>query len=1009
MRDPSNSRSVSRPASGKIGPPDDDCPAAVTWDESERLAALERYAILDTDREREFDDVAALAADILDAPIAVVNLIAADRQWFKAEVGIGTDSLPLDVSICRHAILQTGVFVVPDLSQDRRFDGNPLVHVAQGLRFYAGALLETPDGLPLGTVCVLDTKARPGGISARQERALKVLASQTMARLELRRSEAIAISERSRAEQHARRLSLLSEASTLLLATSEPTSALQDLFRLVADKLGIDFAFHYRCGDRSLRLVAAAGLTPEQESAASQIEFGQTVCGIVAETREAAYVTAIQASDDPHVQIARMLGIESYFSLPLPSGAELLGTVAFGRKEGAFADGEMETLRTLAEQLATALERRQAEEALRALNADLERQVIERTQARGRSWAVSPDLMGALDADGYFETSNPAWQTMLGWSEQEVRTTPIWELLHPDDVEETRRGFALAQIGQPAIQFPNRYRCKDGSYRGISWVAVPEDGLVYCTGRDVTEQKAQAAALAERTAALRQFQEIVEASTSPICAFDTAYRLIAFNSAHNDEFRRVNGFDTKLGDIFPELFILEQRPVMRALMSRALSGERFTVMEEFGRPELGQPFWEITYTPLRNETGAIIGAFHLATDISDRLRAEADLATAQEALRHSQKMEAMGSLTGGVAHDFNNLLTPIVGSLDLLQRKGLGGEREQRLIDGALQSAERAKTLVQRLLAFARRQPLQTEAVDLAALVEGMAELVASTSGPRVRFERDIARDLPPAQADANQVEMAILNLAVNARDAMPEGGQLTIAAAAEAVAGTHRAQLAPGRYVRLSVADTGAGMDDATRARAIEPFFSTKGVGKGTGLGLSMVHGLAAQLGGGLAISSTPGSGTTVELWLPESEQAVRSSDQLDVKPPRAPAKSGTALLVDDEELVRASTADMLVELGYMVIEAGSGEEALQLLGNGLAPDLLITDHLMPGMSGAELARRLRSERPDLPALVMSGYADVDGIAADLPRLTKPFRSADLATAIAELLPAPLEPDPAG
>ncbi len=1002
MSDLASAQPKAQSPSGKGGFPACGVGLAAPWNEADRLAALEKYAILDTGRESAFDDVAALAADILDAPIAVVNLIAADRQWFKAEVGIGTDSLPLDVSICRHAILQPDVFVVPDLTKDERFDGNPLIHVAGGLRFYAGALLETPDGLPLGTVCVLDTKARPDGISPRQERALRVLASQTMARLELRRSEAIAKCEFARAEEHARRLSLLSEASILLLANADPTTTLRTLFKLVSDRIGIDFAFHYRCNGRSLQLVAAAGLTPEQEIAAARIEFGQTVCGIVAETREAAYIAAIQTSDSPHVQIAKFLGIDSYYSLPLLSETDLLGTLSFGRKNGPFDAGELETLRTLAGQLATALERRQAEQALLALNADLERQVIERTQARGRSWAVSPDLMGALNSDGYFETSNPAWQTLLGWSEQEVREQPIWYFLHPDDVEETSRGFALTQIGQAAIQFPTRCRCKDGSYRWISWIGVPEDGLIYCTGRDVTEQRAQEAVLAERTAELRQFQEIVEASASPICAFDTEYRLIAFNTAHNLEFRRVNGFDTKLGDVFCDLFIPEQQPVMRALMSRALAGERFTVTEEFGRPELGQPLWEISYTPLRNDDGVIIGAFHLATDISDRKRAEADLATAQEALRQSQKMEAMGSLTGGVAHDFNNLLSPIVGSLDLLQRKGLGGAREQRLIDGALQSAERAKTLVQRLLAFARRQPLQAEAVDLTALVQGMAELVASTSGPRVHLNLQIAPDLPPAQVDANQVEMAILNLAVNARDAMPDGGHLTITAAAEMVDAVHRAHLAPGHYLRLSVTDTGEGMDEATIARAIEPFFSTKGVGKGTGLGLSMVHGLAAQLGGGLAISSQLGEGTIVELWLPASEQAVRLADQGAATVTQTSANCGTALLIDDEELVRMSTADMLVELGYVVVEAGSAEGALQLVEDGLVPDIVVTDHLMPGMNGADLARLLQGKQPDLAVLLVSGYADAAGIPLDLPRLTKPFRSADLAAAVGALIPEP-------
>ena len=392
------------------------------------------------------------------------------------------------------------------------------------------------------------------------------------------------------------------------------------------------------------------------------------------------------------------------------------------------------------------------------------------------------------------------------------------------------------------------------------------------------------------------------------------------------------------------------------------------------------------------------GLIHaVARDVTAEKEAASELATAQEALRQAQKMEAMGQLTGGVAHDFNNLLTPIVGALDMLQRRGLGGEREQRLIGGAVQSADRAKTLVQRLLAFARRQPLQASAVDVSELTRGMADLIASTTGPQIKVVVDAPHDLPPARADPNQLEMAILNLAVNARDAMPEGGTLRISVEAATVGRQHRSKLKPGRYLHLSVADSGVGMDKATLARAIEPFFSTKGIGKGTGLGLSMVHGLASQLGGALTIKSTPGVGTNVELWLPQGEKMMPSSEPAAEAQAPAPGK-GTVLLVDDEDLVRLSTADMLIELGYDVIEAGSAEEALRLLARGLAPDIVVTDHLMPGMSGTDLARRIRAERLSVKVLIVSGYAETVGVASDLPRLTKPFRNADLAASLAAL-----------
>jgi CheY-like chemotaxis protein len=278
-----------------------------------------------------------------------------------------------------------------------------------------------------------------------------------------------------------------------------------------------------------------------------------------------------------------------------------------------------------------------------------------------------------------------------------------------------------------------------------------------------------------------------------------------------------------------------------------------------------------------------------------------------------------------------------------------------------------------------------------------MADLVASTTGPQIKVVVDIAPDLPPAKADPNQLEMAVLNLAVNARDAMAEGGTLRISVEAVTVGRQHRTELKPGRYLNLSVADTGTGMDEATLERAIEPFFSTKGVGKGTGLGLSMVHGLASQLGGALTLRSTPGMGTNVELWLRQDETPLSSADiQVDDVP--TARGRGTVLLVDDEDLVRLSTADMLIELGYDVVEAGSAEEALTLLTRGVNPDIVVTDHLMPGMSGTDLARRLLGERSGIKVLVVSGYAETGGIAPDLPRLTKPFRSVDLAKRLSEM-----------
>jgi PAS domain S-box-containing protein len=638
----------------------------------------------------------------------------------------------------------------------------------------------------------------------------------------------------------------------------------------------------------------------------------------------------------------------------------------------------------------TARKAREAE--LRELNETLEHQVAVRTSERNRIWEMSHDLFAIMGFDGNLKAINPAWEVTFGRDAETLLALSFRDQVHPDDHASVQAVMERLMEGETVERFEDRLLHADGSWRWIAWTLVPEGDVFYAVGRDVTDEKA-------RAAALRLHENIVQSDRSPICAFDMDFRLIAFNQAHNDEFRRVNGFDTRLGDVFPDLFIPEQQAAMRALMGRALSGDRFTQVAAFGRPQFGTPHWEITYTPLRDETGQIIGAFHHARDVTDRLMAEAELQSAQEALRQSQKMEAMGSLTGGVAHDFNNLLTPILGSLDMLHRRNIGSEREQKLIGGALESAERAKTLVQRLLAFARRQPLQSKPVDVGALVSGITDLVASTAGPQIKISVDIADDLPTAVADPNQLEMAILNLAVNARDAMPNGGTLRVTVAAPVVAAGHPSKLAPGRYVRLSVADTGIGMTEDVLARAIEPFYSTKGIGRGTGLGLSMVHGLASQLGGALTIESSPGLGTNVEIWLPATSAAAEPAAMEEANGTPM-STTGRVLLVDDEDVVRMSTADMLSDLGYDVVEANSAEAAIRLVENGQTFDVLVTDHLMPGMTGTELAREVRGRQSDARVLIVSGYSEVEDVAADLPRLVKPFRQADLAAKLAELGP---------
>ena len=383
-------------------------------------------------------------------------------------------------------------------------------------------------------------------------------------------------------------------------------------------------------------------------------------------------------------------------------------------------------------------------------------------------------------------------------------------------------------------------------------------------------------------------------------------------------------------------------------------------------------------------------------EVSQRERAE-------EQLRQAQKMEAIGQLTGGVAHDFNNLLMAVLGNLELL-RKYVGNDiRAARLIEGALQGAKRGASLTQRLLAFARRQDLHIDPVDMRTLVLGMTDLLKRSVGSTIMIETTVPDNLPLVSADANQIELALLNLAVNARDAMPDGGTIRITLKQEEqIVPTD--ELASGSYVVLTVADQGYGMDKETLQKAIEPFFSTKELGKGTGLGLSMIHGLALQLKGDLKLESTPGKGTTAELWIPVSTSASVHAEPDEAMPADADTLSGPKriLLVDDDVLIAMSSADMLTDLGHEVVEAHSGKEALECLGSGVDFDLMITDYSMPGMTGGDLAKAARTIAPGLPILIASGYAELPpGLDLDVAKLGKPYTQDQLAQEIGKLMVA--------
>ena len=386
--------------------------------------------------------------------------------------------------------------------------------------------------------------------------------------------------------------------------------------------------------------------------------------------------------------------------------------------------------------------------------------------------------------------------------------------------------------------------------------------------------------------------------------------------------------------------------------------------------------------------------YGVGRDVTQEREQQQALQQTQKQLQEAQKMEAIGQLTGGVAHDFNNLLSAVLSNLDLA-RKRVSDLRTAQLLDGAVKGAERGAALTKRLLAFARRQELKEELIEVSGLFDEMRDLLGKSLGPAVRISFVLPETLPPVMVDANQLELAILNLAVNARDAMPGGGELEIRGDMRMLERDHIVEGLPaGRYVVISVADTGSGMSEATRKRAAEPFFTTKGVGQGTGLGLSMVHGLVVQSGGAMRIESRPGAGTTVELWLPRARAEEAEGREQPSEEPAPAASDGamTVLVVDDDALVLMATAAMIEDLGHVVIEAASGAEALDIVERNPKLDLVVTDHAMPGMTGMQLAEALAALRPSLPCVLVTGYIDMpNGGAFPLPRLSKPVRQGDL------------------
>ncbi|WP_432331939.1 PAS domain-containing protein [Agrobacterium rosae] len=600
--------------------------------------------------------------------------------------------------------------------------------------------------------------------------------------------------------------------------------------------------------------------------------------------------------------------------------------------------------------------------------------------------------------EGRFLATNPAWGKTLGYGAQEMRGFLYTDLLHPDDIPDAKAALDTLVGGEAVVEVENRYRTKDGGHRWFSWVCVPDNGKIYCIIRDITDGKT---ALAERDQLWRLSQDMLARANyaGEMSAVNPAWTAVLGWTEHE-----------LLTNPYADIIHPDDVPRTTAALSKMAVTGQPTRFENRILTKTG--VWtpiDWTVSPEADNVNFIA----VGRDLSEYKAREAELADAQEQLRQAQKIEAIGQLTGGLAHDFNNILAGISGSLEMMSTRlsqGRVGELDRYLV-GASGATKRAAALTQRLLAFSRRQTLDPKPTNLNSLVHGMLELVHRSIGPSIEVETDAADGLWTTFVDAGQLENALLNLCINARDAMPEGGKITIETENlwldERLA--KERGLKAGPYVSLCVRDTGTGMSHEVMSRAFDPFYTTKPIGQGTGLGLSMVHGFAGQSDGAVHIESEIGRGTTIAIYLPRHGTDLPVEDSHGNPQSLSPQSSGreTILVVDDEPLVRMIAAEQLQELGYTVLEADDGRSALEILNSDRVIDLLVTDVGLPnGINGRQLAEAARVSRPELAVLFITGYAESAVLNhGDLDHgmhvLTKPFQMDVFAEKIKHLVGA--------
>ncbi len=1105
--------------------------------ERERLRALDRFNILDTEPEEAFDRIIRIAAQLYRTPIAYVSFVDRDRQWFKSRLGLTLSETPRDIAFCDHAIRSDDVCLVPDAWRDPRFENNPLV-VEGGVRFYAGAPLITHDGFRIGTLCVVDSVPRPD-IALADTEHLERLASIVMDELELRAAKRKLLNELASRRLAESRLKLLTDLTEAALAAPDFKSAIRVCLHRIAEHIAADCAFAYGLAPNATRCeLEAEYLAPGVEVEGFldlvrryPMRADNSITGESVMRQRLVAVADLEVLDPRRFPLSRPTceqGFRGLLSVPFENAGAKFGLTFLFRRTMSDMSEVAETIHGLSGKVHDLLARKRAEEHIAllqsvVLNTNDAVMITEATTAPG---ALAPRIVYV----------NPSFTVMTGYPVEEVlgQTPTFLQGPNTDPAALDRLRMAISRWEPVRIEMINYRKDRSEIWAEIDVAPVADANGWYthwiATMRDTTARKRAEEALRERELALRQLAErqaaILDALPAHVALLDSAGRILSVSRTWQD-FATASGLsaDTPVGRTYFELCEMdawtEQAPAIaeglrevfaghqsqfsidypskreggrrwyRLMAAPVVAGEAagavvmhldvtasklaeealrrekefsefliksstegivvfdrdfrvtlwnpgieritgMTVEQSLGRdiftllPYIpGTPgetalrdslhgrqsslydqhytiaatgregFYEAFFAPLYSRGNEVIGGIGFLRETTERRRIE-------DALRQSQKMEAVGQLTGGIAHDFNNMLTVIAGNLELLEGKLAEEPRLLRLVSSASLAASRAEKLTQQLLTFSRRQQLRPQPIDFNQIIIGMDDLLHRTVGEHIEIRKSLSPELWPALADPNQIETALLNLILNARDAMPQGGHILIETGNAELDAGHN-DLAPGAYATLSVSDTGQGMSEEVLAHVFEPFFTTKEVGKGTGLGLSQVYGFVKQSAGHVKIESRVGAGTTVRLYLPRATSATGVPG---IAPMREQHYRGTetVLVVEDDHGVRDFAVSVLRELGYHVLEAASGDAALEILDASPDIALLFTDVVMPGvLNGADLAKAALQRRPDLRVLFTSGYTtrlvEKEWPAHRVELLRKPYRSIDLAARVRDVL----------